>query len=339
MTQEIRFCTFNIGVGMGDFNSMVSATEKGPAWGEKLTEANVQSEEEQQNLYNAVEKKTAEKIAELADVIALQEVYSIDRPFIETLANLGFELCLFTPEKGDYDTAIAVRSGFFEATSSDLPILKNGQQIAVITGTVVGGNSTFTFASIHSPGFQLYPENHENREENAQDKRGKAQALTYSQEVLSSVRAAGSDYSVIGGDMNNNLHNYQEQFNLFANDNYTVLEPDRETNANPYDAAEFNYGFRTIDYIFASKKPLLQRIWNVVTNFFLLKESYKFSNATIPEEFRFGDIDGLCSDHLPVITVIQRRATLSDLITKIKRFFSCSLFFTAQNEQIEEESV
>lgn len=141
-------------------------------------------------------------------------------------------------------------------------------------------------------------------------------ADVYAAEAVSLMKSAQTDYAIMGGDMNNNPGNYAPTFELIEKSNFTVLEPDTETNVNRF---EEDYKFRKIDFIFTLNKSLLKRIAQAISSFFRSTTVITTSQPQVVPGFDF-TVEDNCSDHKPVKAIImiqQQESTLSKLWHRI----------------------
>lgn len=174
MTHQIRYGTYNIGVGWGDYSSMAYADKDQRA---KIDAALSHCQNEEENLetrnqlQTKIEKTVADRLTQQFDVICLQEVKKIDRTLIKELKDQGFAIYYVDQDKAraeneqDCDNAIALRSSLFEddvqnisQNSESHPTRRGdiGQDIAAVVAKVKGSSVKLAFSSLHEWGFKLY---------------------------------------------------------------------------------------------------------------------------------------------------------------------------------------
>ncbi len=328
MSQAIQFGTYNIGNGFGDLSSMA---KHDPAQLKALngipdiaTSTTVQDAHMQK-----IEQKVAGQLAGL-DVIALQEVVNINRPFIQKLKESGFTIVTAPTrhQNGIIDCAIAYKADCFEQVK-DLSKLSDshaddrslyGQTMGALILRVNSG-AQLAFASLHSWGFQLYPKDHPLKEYSENDQNQSGYALTYARETIDLLNSVAVDGRIIGGDMNNNPDNFVDGFSVFENFGYETKDPGEATNVNYIDKETYNYGSRTIDYIFcAFQKSFLSKIWNVFYSILYPTFEVTASEAKVMDGFDF-TIETNCSDHKPVAVTITIN-THEALVTRFWKLFS-----------------
>ncbi len=312
MTININFGTYNVGQGFDDYNFMLNASpeekkkKKDEFKGLNSQEKVVQKKKE---LTARVEKSCAQKISKEVDVLCLQELMDLNRPFAQELMKQDFKIyrCGNDP-KERISTAIAIktdkfstiRNKSFKSKSGDEQGGVYGQEIASIEVTLKDVKTKFNFSSLHSWGFQLYHPAQEQRD--IRDLENKQRALAYAKEAVKAAKThAGCSF--IGGDMNNNTDNYRKQFSVFEKAGYDVLETTQTTNINYGDLISGYKNERKIDYLFAKGPSKIGRIWNKFISFFKTTVTMQTGGAWLLEDFEF-EMDKNCSDHKPIKTTI-----------------------------------
>lgn len=353
MTHTIRFATFNIGIGWQDYNSMVANfpdqknllkqkfdTQFSQHLGDRKKE-DVTFQEFQDiqisvhnDLIKTIEESTAKRLAKECDVIALQEVCNLDRPFIQMLQSEGFEIhnSTFRNANNMFSTAIAIRKELFynvenisikSSANNNQGIL--GQEIAAVAVKIKNTKLQIAFSSLHSWGFQLYAPHIKRGERmyNHQDNINILNALKYIKEAKGVLKMPRIFGSFIAGDMNNNPENQPKPFDRMRK-KYDLLTPDQPTNINGVDTTS-DYPLRKIDFIFAPKSSssLIYKIWAYVTTVFICRKPFiTVSSAKVLPGFDFA-CETNCSDHKPVITTIHI-ITESRITALIKWLFNLS---------------
>ncbi len=338
MSVDIKFVTFNIGQGWGDYTSMLKNNEQ------ELKKINVKLNEEielinkekgldahtgsseilaqaEEKLIARIEIAVAERLAGQADVIALQEVADLKRPLIKKLEELGFEIHTYKGTIPRFSTAIAIRKEQFEENSENRSIVsqsdKNdrsiyGQEITAIVAKVKNSAIRIAFSSLHSWGFQLYGP-HQKRDYQKRDIEQIKAGIRYSEEAFDNLK--DKVFTVIAGDMNNNPQNQPVQFQHIEKRGFEILEPNEDTNINGYDP---EYKDRKIDFIFIPKKTVMQCLNAKVQKFFVGQTILTATPAKVLEGFDF-TVEGNCSDHKPVRTtlnVTHQASVISQLYQK-----------------------
>lgn len=324
MSLTIRFGTYNRGISVGDYLYMVKGNDQERQKLISLAEVRAgqqdldqtQLNQAIQNIYLEVIVETAKRLANELDVIALQEIGSLEEssPFIKTLQDLGFTIHHVTPDptRNMFSTAVAIRTSLFEQEDTTRSIRSQsfpdpnrlyGQDIAVIIAKVKGLSLPLAFCSLHSWGFQLYRPNKPNDQRSylPKDNAQAGYAEKYTQEALDHLNNLNVSGSFIGGDMNNNLDNHGKPFNLIQEAGFELLTPDQDTNFNAFDN---DYPLRKIDFLFASQsqqsifqklKLIISRLWSQPLIF--------VASAKVLKGFDFTHNTN-CSDHKPVGTTI-----------------------------------
>jgi hypothetical protein len=342
----IRFATFNVGQGQQDFTMMLPDEGKKQYREEINTSLAANFSEEQLNhptneqvkemngvqakaveeIMTKIERSVAVRLSDQCDVIALQEVGNHERPFIKTLEERGFVIYSCHQEKNTPSTAIALRAEMFVNNPENRSILSYskgntkemgiyGQEIASVKALHKESNVELTFSSLHSWGFQLYNPNlaRENEKQITSNDPNVKKGINYTKEAFNNLPKR--TYSVLAGDMNNNLENQPEQFNFINKQGFEILEPDQITNIN---RGDLEYQERKIDFIFVPKKPsLFKRIFSFAASFVFSKTVLAHTPAKVLEGFDY-TYQGNCSDHKPFATTL----TITKVPSKIARFTS-----------------
>lgn len=351
---NIRFGTFNKGLGIADFEMMLAGNEpeknkllqrmQEKIGKQELTESN--ADPVKHAIYKETVIQTAERLARQLDVIALQEIGTLEKAqdFIQTLESHGFKIYHIHSETGKdnfFSTAIAIRQDLFEndivnhsfRSQSHPDKRLYGQDIAAVVAKLKNMALNLSFASMHSWGFQLYHPDHpaNQRSYNQTDEANAEYAKIYAQEAVGNSNLQ-VDYALIGGDMNNNNENHGEPFNIIRTAGYEILEPDQETNVNYVDAiSNPPYTFRKIDFLFAKGKENF--VFDLPANLsFVEKIKYTFNRiwsstplvyvtpAKVLKDFDF-TADKNCSDHKPVGTNILIATSVASKIWLLTRQF------------------
>ena len=333
MTQNIRFGTYNIGRGIVDYQSMLESNDQEKAKLDTVISeraANIQMRGEdaknlaKKNLMEEAEDRVARKIANLLDVIALQEVatYNENRKFITTLEALGFKIVHASDNTSGSSCAIAVKKEIIGLVS-DISIQSESQPDRYqVYGQEIGGivlktksGAQIAFASLHSWDMKLYPPTTVDKLYSSDDQAKQKWALHYGQEAVNLLNSQKVDAKIIGGDMNNNPDNYKEGFDVFTRANYTTQTPDGPTNVNRDDP---QYKERKVDFIFTNfHKSLLSRIFNAFYSIFFTTFQVTSTGAQVLPEFDF-TMEGSCSDHKPVgltLTIKKHEGLISKILS------------------------
>ncbi len=326
MAQDIRFGTYNVGSGFYDYTAMANGNDQEIAKLQLIE--NIESKAKQDEVMKEIEEKMAEKLAGELDVIALQEVGRLTRPFAQKLQEKGFTIqpAPTRAKDGYFSCAIAYKTKL--GSIKDISILSMsspnerrvyGQAIGALILKVESG-ARIAFASLHSWGFQLYPMDHKHKQYDEHDKEQQGYAVTYAQEAVNLLANQWVDGALIGGDMNNNPENYEKGFVPFSNAGYWTYRADGPTNVNYIDKTS-GYGLRIIDFIFSNfKRSLLSRVVNAVYSLFFTTfevRAYGIGEAALIQGFDF-NLDSNCSDHKPVAITLRIETHLA-LITRVKK--------------------
>ncbi len=332
MTINIEFGSYNVGQGWNDYKYMLSAnrTELNKI-NDKLQGLNTPQEIEKiiKNLSDQIERKCAEKISKRIDVLCLQELIDLKRPFAQELIKNGFKIYRCGNNPGDVmSTAVAVKTDkfsticnkSFKSMSGNGQVGVYGQEIASIEATLKNSKTKLNFSSLHSWGFQLY--HPDKTQKNIPDLENKQRALAYAQEAVKTVKTH-TGCSFIGGDMNNNTDNYKEQFSVFEKAGYDVLETTQTTNINHGDLAYGDEKERKVDYLFAKGPSKIGKIWNKFISLFKTTITMQTLGAWPLKDFEF-EMDKNCSDHKPICTTIiikSRKSTVARIWHSFKSVF------------------
>ncbi len=318
MSVDIRFVTFNMGQGWKDYESMLSNDKPEVKKMKAVLNVEIETlnqkkgldkrdrfpstiEEVQKNLIARIEKIIAEKLARQADVIVLQEIVTLKRPFIKALKEQGFKLYTYDDSLPRFSTGIAIRKEQFKENIENRSIRSNshrkdriiyGQEITAIVVEPKHSNNKIAFSSLHSWGFQLYRDDKKIRSYSEIDRVYIKAGIEYLKEACDNLK--DQTYVVIGGDINNNPQNQPKQFELMQERGFEILEPDGPTNINRIDS---DYRDRTIDFIFVRQSKESSVSANAT------KVSLTKTAAKVLPGFDF-TVEGNCADHKPVGTVL-----------------------------------
>ncbi|MDP1609135.1 MAG: hypothetical protein Q8L98_07470 [Chlamydiales bacterium] len=340
---QINFCTYNLGQGIHDFSFMLhdQRTELAKRienlWPPELREIKQKQRlnSEERKLLETAEKNSLVELEEDAeksaayrlldrDIICLQEVMTLNRPFIQILQEHGYAILSITPDQATdrFSTAVAVKTDRFSEiknisiiTEENSPYVY-GKEVAAVIVQPHGSSVKLAFSSLHSIGFRLFPPNQrQDLHHLHEEKDKKAQADVYVSKAIQHIPYV--DHSILTGDINNNPENYQPTFDFFRTRNYEILRSDKATNINPADS---EYQEREIDFIFSKTMTYLQSFWKALQSVFISTASFRASKPTLAPGFAF-TIEGNCSDHMPLNSTLQITTTPS-LLSRIKAFFS-----------------
>ena len=325
MIESIRFGTFNVGSGSADNVALMKEIKKPDSdLANKLKKAsNITDYENIENEAQAAQEIiVADKVASLFDVICLQEVRDLNRPFMQELTEQGFTFTQATA-----DTVIATRIptiidiGIKSKTNED-DSRPYGDDIAAINLTINRVN--VAVASMHSHGFQLYTKPKKDKEPEdvsyvRNDHEMMRRSAIYTEETVRVLKESNADVLLVGGDLNNNPRNYGKPFQILNEIGLKTLKPNQKTNINEFDN---NYRLRTIDFLFAGARKgsqtkvliapsRLTHLFHNFTSLFVDRVFVTVTPATVPEGFEY-ELGKNCSDHKPVITTItvERRYSL-----------------------------
>lgn len=345
MSSIIRFGTFNVGQGYSDYSMMLSNSENEYIRLEKEIKSAVAETESgfteeqrktpnireeiaelaQAKITKKIEIAVAKKLSDQCDVIALQEVVYLHRPFIKTLEEKEFKIYRYEKGNPRFSNAIALRESLFEPQVTNVSIPSKsgkdgpiyGREIAAVIAKIKNLNLEMAFSSIHSWGFQLFHPAQTNRQYSKKDLDQIKYGEDYTKEAVNNLK--GRSIKVIAGDMNNNPQNQPGQFDFIKSQGFEVLEPNDITNINGYDP---NCTERKIDFIFVPKQSVVQRLCSAVAAFFVSRASVTYSPAKVLDGFAY-TLEGNCSDHKPVVTTI----TISNMPSTISRIYKYVLSF------------
>lgn len=286
-------------------------------------------------LIKEIEESTVKRLAKECDVIALQNIGKMDRPFVTSLQEEGFAIYSIPIQSitNIFSTAIAIRTNAFESTpqniskkstsdsaptKSAVPIILlpndngvecynplHGQEIAAVVATIKNTTLNIAFSSLHSWAFHLYPPdvNVKHRRYMLSDRINMASAVNYIKEVKGNLRIPRVIGTFMAGDMNNNPENQSAPFDRVRK-KYDILAPDQATyfqSSDPY-----RYHDRKIDFVFVPKSTssFLRRIWTAISTFFVCRKPVIITTpAKVLPGFDF-TVEGNCSNHKPVMTTI-----------------------------------
>lgn len=331
---SLRVGTYNIESGWADYISMVYAKPVGPGelkgrlqdaypkevWDllhqqerSKQEKERIQATEQavKQSLMEAVEERVALRIADVLDVICLQEVGTMTRPVVKTLRQLGFAIYpgkhLVEEAQEIFSTAIALRTDRFTSAHNISLLTKNrekalyGQEIAAIVGQLSDSSITVAIASLHSWSFTLYhPLSTEERVYSLEDRERQAASERYVKIAMDLLQKQGADLSLMAGDMNNNPENYPVVFEQIKAGGYAVFPSYESTCLNRF---EVSYPLRVVDFIFPKGKKTSRE--SLCTRASSSKNHLKitWTQPHVLEGFQWTPDDN-CSNHKPVGMVI-----------------------------------
>lgn len=282
---NLRFCTYNIGDYEKD-NIAAHAEFGSPRSPLSAALARAKDHEKEQikkGFYDHQETLVAQKIAERADVICLQQIGAPDRAFLAALKMSGFSV--YPQANG---TAVAVRN-HLHSKSSGLQFTINRIRIAV--------------ASLHI-------------RENINDCNNKI--ITKIKEYISSLRNTKADLILGAGDMNNATQNFLPPLECLRQNKFMVLEPQQPTKFHVSGDIVTDLFFlgsarmgriKTINAPPDTPRVISRFEWlcGIIDYIFFDRIEIIVTPPVVPGEFSYR-LDWNCSNHQPVfltLTVVK----------------------------------
>ncbi len=121
---SFKICDYNMGTDTGDYNFFRRWKNGDDAFGAEMEKLDF-DEQNSNNYMNAQNQMTESLTAEPAEVYLLQEVCNIDRPLINKLKDIGYQIF----HLGKNDTAIALKAERF--SNPMLNILAKAMEIVL----------------------------------------------------------------------------------------------------------------------------------------------------------------------------------------------------------------
>lgn len=289
----IKICTYNLGSGMGDYfvlrrwlSEQIQSIVSPPP------EFKSQSDERafETGVYEKLEYSSGVFIAGCGfEVICLQEVGNVDRPFMLELKKAGY-VFIYNLARHFPDTVVA-----FQQTKLTLmqnySILYNGFDIAVALLLHRVSGKKIAIVSAHVPGF-YFPDPIPDDVRLGND---------YCEAILRHLNSIHADIQIIGIDMNTNQAALPplgfQRFKMFNLNHFAIIRSFEATNVNIRDQI---YPMREIDYILVRKKH--KRFFGLTTG---TASSHKLQkDLQAMRLFDFSD-EHATSDHLPITTEIS----------------------------------
>lgn len=204
-----------------------------------------------------LEGEYAIKIIEGASVVVLQEVGTKERAFINVLESNGFKIFHFDdPEHGgEFDTAIALKISEFEVQEAEVHAAKHlpSKRDYTIVKAQHNSGHTFTFASLHTPGFNFA----------TMDAHHIDTGDKYCADIAALIKKmAGDSYVVVGADMNSQTDISDERFKKMTRLGLELFQPGEATHLYVSDnPGQPSVEKRKLDYFFAgSPKGILRKL-------------------------------------------------------------------------------
>lgn len=357
--RKIQFVTYNCGVSFADLNPTLYFLKKEGKLGDyekelaKRIRGKIKDEksiedcktlgdlvkkvgveyqgEAERELYNELQEKVAERLAKSYDVISLQELKTLDRPFSQILLKTHKIHHILCKEGKQFDTAIAVRKDLFKKVknhstmSSSHPdeICPYGQDISAVSCSWEINDDMdikLMFTSMHNWGFQLYPKDYSKKDYSKNDLKQMEYGRTYVNNALA-IQSKNSDCTVMGGDMNNNTDNDYAPFETMENNGFKVHETFEATNLYHGDDETLNYGKREIDYVFTKEKNEIElsgfkKILNILFGVKNPTPVVTISSAKVLKGYDFTHKTN-CSDHKPVGITINVSYHLDSVVYRL----------------------
>lgn len=317
MSSQFTVCSYNVGVGMGDYQALCRHLGQAPKFVGNDAEVKEQLAAFTAR-YNAVQETTANRLKHLADVFCLQEVGNTERPFMNVL-NPRYE---HFPQDfhtirfeglNEFDTAVLLSTNRFKDITNhsiNVEIARNfSKDVAIAAATDRETGERVTFVSAHPPGFDFT-----SRNLNAADTR---EGDIYCRAIAQKLSEIGnSSIEIIGSDMNANPERWNPRFEIFSE--FQVNRNRTPTNVNPRDEA---YQEREIDFVLTK---IIFSIWQQIKALFC---SHVQNTASIADQRPLGwNAETNCSDHLPVFI----RVTSTPQDSKIYQLYSDIMSFLCQ---------
>ncbi len=249
-----------------------------------------------------LEGEYAIKIIEDASVVVLQEVGTKKRAFIDVLERYGFKIFYFDdPEhEGKFDTAIALKIAEFGVQEAKVHAAKHvpSRRDYTIVKAQHSSGHTFTFASLHTPGFNFATMDAQHI--NTGDK--------YCADIAALIKKmAGDSYVVVGADMNSQTDISNERFKKMTGLGLELFQTDEATHLYVCD----NPGLPTVekrklDYFFAgSTKGMFRKLSSWWARTSLIKaeideSQFPQNQEAFQDSFYKDEKLTNFSDHLPI---------------------------------------
>jgi endonuclease/exonuclease/phosphatase family metal-dependent hydrolase len=280
-------------------------------------------------VYDRCKYQQAKDLAEVADVLTLQEIRSDDgnnELGIQALREKGFQIIQRMRQNGQPEVemrvAIAINPKKFSSIDNRSLHYSTGQahpvHVAIATAIEIATGKRVAFISMHASGFSL--ETTKNEEgvpvlgENAI-----SLADDGDQSVLETIYAIQEtckdcENIIMGADMNAFPEIYKKRFDMFTDAGFTIHRTDKATNQlSRFGEFEVQTGARELDYVFTSTKVPSNKVGSKLMNFMrnlFRKETIHIKHEAIiaPDsngnEYKLDPISS-SSDHLPVLVKIS----------------------------------
>lgn len=259
------FGSWNAGTNNRDYTLLFKDRDDAPK--ESFNFTSISKPEDQQMVKSIAQvrkkllEETAKDLVHAADVYALQEVKSDDRPDIKVFQKNGFQIYRPQSKKPKdpadtraSDTAIAINPAKFSNIKNKSFTTSGGLDFAVVTCIEKSTGKKIAFVSGHIPGFNLEEKDQSIMRDGAETGDNEIRA------VIDRIQdiCADCDSVMFGADMNANPEIYNPRFQLLIDAGFEVHRTNSPTNnmeRNTFNPErKVHLKERELDYIFIKKQ-------------------------------------------------------------------------------------
>lgn len=228
----VRVCSYNMGSTSEDYQLLREYAD--PSF--RLDRDDAAGKAAHEAKFLSVQTTASQSLVGRAEVFCLQEMNGKNRPLIESLERLKFQVVHANLKRPYCAIVLSTEFGNIENRSG---IIDGVKDFALVVATHLPSNKRIAFASIHVPGCSL---------EKAVTEGTAEEGDRHCESVLAEISKI-KDVSLyfIGADINVDEEKWAHRFQLFQQGGFTTLRTHRITNVFPNSE---HFREKEIDYMF-----------------------------------------------------------------------------------------